>query len=483
MSFENILIVDDEASIHRLLEHHLSRQHFHIATASSLAEAAERSAKERFDLILLDLCLPDGDGIEFLQCKVAEPVAPVVVVMSGYSSMETAIRCIRAGAFDYLAKPFTLEELKAVMHRAETLRQKMGAPAAAGLRVAPPSSAGCEERILGETPAMAGLRALVMKIAPTDTPALIVGESGTGKERLAEALHYASARREGPLVKVNGGAGREEQIENELFGSAESAGGIELAQGGTLLIEEIDALPPRAQVRLLRVLQQRQFERNGEGIARTADFRLVATSRRDLAEAVARGAFRQDLAFRLEVLPLRLPPLRERLADLPLLVAHWVETYGRRNGVVPGGFSDEALRALAAYSWPGNLRELENALERAAILTGFDQQGKVEASAFDFLHRREPLHAAAAPAMPEEPLLTLDELERRHVLRALEYTKQNRTRAAGLLKISVRTLRNKLHQYRSEDPTLACAQGRFVLPAPSPVSSGREPLPSVPFRG
>jgi len=461
MTFEKILIVDDEVSIHRLLEHHLRRQNYEVFIAATLAEAGQLSRQHRFDLVLLDLCLPDGDGLDFLKCKANEPYAPAIVAMSGYGSMEAAIRCIRAGAFDYLSKPFSLEELQSVIQRIESHRQRR-ASAAPGV----PRPAECEGGILGESPAMVSLRAMVMKIAPTETPVLITGESGTGKERIAEAVHRASGRCAGPLIKANCAAGSEEQIERELFGTAEAAGALELAQGGTLLLEEISELSPRMQVRILRVIQHRQFERPGDPVPKSVDLRLIATSQRRLEECVAKGSFRQDLAFRLNVLPLQVPPLRERPADIPLLVAHWTENYIRRHGQANGGFSDDALNRLKAYPWPGNVRELENALERASILSGFNQ--RIEASAFDFLDRRAdptPSAAAAAPA-PEEPLLTLDQLERQHVLRALEYTKQNRTRAAGLLKISVRTLRNKLHQYRNEDTALSCLQSNLALAAP-----------------
>ena len=455
MSFDKILIVDDEASIYRLLDHHLRRQNYTVSIATTLAEAEEFYKKERPDLVLLDLCLPDGDGLEFLKCKAHEAAAPAIVIMSGYSSMESAIRCIRAGAFDYMVKPFTLEEVQQVIHRAESIRPR---PQRAD---APPHD--CDGRILGESSAMCNLRAMVMKVAPTDTPVLITGESGTGKERIAEAVHRASSRSGGPLIKVHCGAGREEQIEAELFGSRDTAGALELARGGTLLLEEIADLPLRAQVKLLRVLQQQQYEHPDGGAPRSTDIRLIATTQRNPDSCVAQGTLRQDLALRLSVLPLHVPPLRDRLADLPLLMARWAQAYGHRNGLTLGGFSDEALRALMAHSWPGNVRELENALERAVILTGFTP--RVEAAAFEFLNRPAS-NPAVAPICPEQPLLTLDQLERQHVFRALEYTKQNRTRAAGLLKISVRTLRNKLHQYRNEDSALSCMQSHLAIVAP-----------------
>jgi DNA-binding NtrC family response regulator len=326
---------------------------------------------------------------------------------------------------------------------------------------------------------------------------LITGESGVGKGRVFEALHKASARASGPLLRVNCSAGSEAEIESELFGVSvpeERSGCLEFARGGTIVLEEISELPLRTQARLLGMLQEKSFERAGCEGPIDVDVRLIATTRGDLSQCVLNGTFRQDLLFHLNVFPLQVPPLRERLSDLPLLVHDWLGKLAFSNGLRPGGISQEALELLITYCWPGNVRELETVLERAAILVGFGQ--RLEAGAFRHLgsgqngsagHARElsPPLAGRAPLSSAaenggQPLLTLDELEKQHVLRALELTRQNRTRAAGILKISVRTLRNKLHQYRAESSSTsqlpliseAAGQKRSLIAGTLPVKNG-----------
>lgn len=468
MTFEKILVVDDEVTIRKMVEHHLRRQRYSVAVAATLSEAAAVLHTERFDLMFLDLCLPDGDGLELLQRVMQAPAAPVVAILSGCTGVEEAVRCIRSGAFDYILKPFSLEELDVVIRRAESHRHgvQMNRYMERELR--------CGGEIPGDSAQIRYLREMVQKVAPTEASVLLIGESGVGKQWVAEALHNASPRAGGPLIRVNCAAALDEQIESELFGHEEEPGRegrLELANGGTIVLEEISDLPIRTQVRLLRALQEREFERSTCGKPVQVDVRVVATTQRDLAECVARGSFRQDLLFRLNVFPLRVPPLRERLSDLPLLAERWLSKFAQHNGFKLGGISGEALRHLMSYSWPGNVRELENVLERAVILTG--SGGQIDAGAFDFLRPASPAQSqnpisdpGAKSGIPREnePLLTLGELEKRHVLRALEYTNQNRTRAAGLLKISVRTLRNKLHQYRAEASTdSGCRQSNLPM--------------------
>ena len=318
-----------------------------------------------------------------------------------------------------------------------------------------------DNEIPGNSLPIQQLRALVQKVALTGSTVLISGENGVGKGRVARAIHKAGSRAAGPFLRVNCTAGGEEQINRELFGADDEdrrEGCLELASGGTIVLEEVSELPLRVQIRLLRVIQEGENVRPESRQTVRIDTRVIATSQRDLAECVARGTFRQDLFFRLNIFPLRVPPLRERICDLPILATAWLEQCSRRNGSNGcAEISDEALRHLMAYSWPGNVRELENALERAVILTGVGS--RIEADVFGFLRPHRDLPAGGPHpgtfssdevAVPNEPLLTLDELEKRQILRVLEHTKQNRTRAAALLDISVRTLRNKLHRYRAE---------------------------------
>lgn len=487
MNFEKILIVDDEVSGRRLLETYFRSQQFSVSTAGTLAEADGLLKQEFFDLLLLDLELPDGNGIQLLQRLSRLESPPVVLVVSGNGTSEAVAGCLRAGAFDYLVKPFSIEVVKSAMERAAAYRHSLQ------LRQYLEGELGSGGELVGDSPGIRHLRSLVERVAATESPVLIAGERGTGKRRLAEMLHRSSPRVRGPLVRVNCAAMDEARLESELFGriteTCEEGSGrrilqggrLELAHGGSLLLEEISELPMCLQMKLLGVLHERGWVRAGGEHQIALDMRLIASTQRDLAGCVARGTFLPELHQLLSHSILHLPPLRERIADLPLLVCDWMERQGSRSGSRPMGVSDEALRHLMAYSWPGNVVELENVLERAALL---GQEGtRIEAEAFDWLNgRRSPgfreadaeskglkePHFLGTPQ--NEPLLTLEEMEKRQVLRALEITNQNRTRAANLLKISVRTLRNKLHQYRAEDPTLVLTLARHRdLPLVSPL--------------
>ena len=474
MTFEKILIVEDEVSNRKLVEQHMRKRRYLVSCAGSLAEARDLMNREAFDLVFLDLRLPDGDGFEFLKELVHEPAAPVVVVMSVYSEIDAAVRSLRMGAFDSMVKPFSVEELDVVIGRAEAFGRlvEMNRYMRGELR--------CQGEIPGESATIRQLRTMVRKVAPTETTVLLVGEGGVGKSRVGEAIHSASLRSSGPLIKIDCAADSEARLEAILFGLDDAkarTSRLELANGGTIILKDVGELSLCTQAKLLRVLQTREFERAGSGRRVRVDARFVATTQPDLAALVAKGEFRDDLFERLNVFPLHVPPLRSRISDIPLLVADWIERLASRFGFKPAGISEEALRHLQAYSWPGNVSELENALGRAAILAGFGQ--RLETESFEFLQIRHQSVPFASPAQPplgdsSEPLLTLDELEKRHVLRALEFTKQNRTRAANLLKISVRTLRNKLHQYRAEDRMSepGCRQSDLPMVSPAAGNSG-----------
>ncbi|MEI8233456.1 MAG: sigma-54 dependent transcriptional regulator [Verrucomicrobiota bacterium] len=490
MNFEKILIVDDEPSGRRVLEVYLRSQHFSVSTAGTLAEADRLMQQECFDLLLVDLDLPDGDGCEWLQRADWADSRPIALVISGNGNGESAARCLRAGAFDYLAKPYALETLTAAMERAAVYRHALlVCRYLAG-------EAGNAGEMSGDSQAIRHLRLLVARAAAAETPVLISGEPGTGKRRVAGMIHRSSARARGPLVWVPCSGGDEKRLENELFGriteTCEEGGGrlvlkggrLELAEGGTLVLEEVSELPPCLQIKLLDVLREGAWVRPGGERRVGLDVRVMATTQRDLAACVERGTFLPELYAYLNRAVLHVPTLRERIADLPVLAADWLERHGGCAGGRPPGISEEALRHLMAYSWPGNLRELENVLERAALLA---QGGaRMEAEAFEGLcasrHGAGRHDGADAGLLPEasrhaaaqpEPLLTLEELEKRQVLRALEVTNQNRTRAANLLKISVRTLRNKLHQYRAEDPTLVLTLARRRNLTVPPVQTER----------
>ena len=494
MNFEKILIVDDEPSGRRVLEAYLRSQQFSVATAGTLAEADRMLKQTFFDLLLVDLDLPDGCGSELLQRVSRMDLPPVALVLSGNGTGESVIRCLRAGAFDYLTKPYSLEGLRAAMERAAVSRH--------GLQVRRylEGELCCEREMIGDSPGIRHLRSQVARAAAAEEPVLITGERGTGKCRVAGMVHRSSPRADSPLVRVNCARVDESQLENELFGRITETcdegghrrvlkgGRLELAQGGTLLLDEVSELPACLQRKLYSALKEREWVRMGGERRLQLDVRVVATSHRDLAGCVARGTFMPELYQHLSGTILNVPPLRERIADLPLLVFDWLERLGARWGGRPSGIAEEALRHLMAYAWPGNVKELENVLERAAILG--DNGCRMEAEAFEWLNARHAgAHEAAGThtgseagfgVSATEPLLTLEELEKRQVLRALEITNQNRTRAASLLKISVRTLRNKLHQYRAEDPTLVLTLARNRnLPLVSPVA---KPQPTLGVR-
>ncbi len=492
MNFEKILIVDDEPSGRRVLEAFLRSQQYSVATAGTLAEADRLLKQEYFDLLLVDLDLPDGCGSDLLARAAKMDLPPVALILSGNSTGEAVVRCMRAGAFDYLSKPYSMEALRVAMERAAAFRHSLQ------VRHYLERELCCEREIIGDTAGLRHLRSLVVQTAGGSGPILIIGEQGTGKCRVAGMIHRASPRASEPLVRVNCAGSDEISLENELFGriteTCAEAGGhrvlkggrLELAQGGTLVLDEVGELPPCIQVKLLEAFKTRTWTRLGSEQRIAMDIRVIATSRHDLADCVTRGAFLPELKEYLGASVLRVPPLREHIADLPLIASDWLERGGVRSGNKPAGISEEALRHLMAYSWPGNVRELENVLERAAMLS--DGGSRMDAEAFGWLNARRgatpPVagqHPGEAPqSAAAEPLLTLEEMEKRQVLRALEITNQNRTRAAGLLKISVRTLRNKLHQYRAEDPTLVLTLARHRnLPLVTPATAKPQPQPQV----
>ncbi|MBA4743073.1 MAG: sigma-54-dependent Fis family transcriptional regulator [Azoarcus sp.] len=366
----HILIVDDEAVIRGALRRLLEREGYRCAEAADLGEARERCRDTRFDLIVCDLRLPDGEGIDLL----AEAGETPVLIMTSYASVRSAVEAMRLGAADYIAKPFDHDEMLMIVAR--ILRQHGLERENDHLRkdlaqIYP------IEGMIGRSSAMAKVCTTLAKVAPTDTTVLIRGESGTGKELVARALHAKSPRAGVPLMSVNCASIPETLLESELFGHEKGAftgatsshrGLIEAADGGTLFLDEIGELTTAAQSRLLRVLQDGEIRRVGATASRTVDVRLVAATHRDLEQMVREGSFREDLYYRLEVMQIHLPPLRERGDDIPLLAEFHLEQACRRIKKPCPSFTPEALAALQRHSWPGNVRELRNAIERAVIL-------------------------------------------------------------------------------------------------------------------
>lgn len=468
MTFQNILIVDDDDASCRRLEA-LCKPAYTVEVARSAAEARKALSRQSYDLLILEVCLPDGDGREIVKSLVAaQPVPPVVVMTSAAGDPDTAIECLQSGAFDYLPKPVIEEKLAFTIRQAE--------PYARMLRLNHRflrQHALLAGVLLGESVAAKTLQAAVTRFAASNTPLQIFGEAGVGKSALAAAIHCRGEGAAEPFLKVNCAVGSEDQLERELFGTEKEPGVLELAEGGTVVLEAIHEMPLSVQEKLLPALQKKVIVRAAK--PRPISARLIVTSTEELSSLAANGQFLSDLACEFAGAALKVPPLRERLADLPRLVQHWFDTEGGRFGCGGAQLAPEAMEKLKGVLWRGNLAELWNALERVALTA--ERGRKIPPEAFSFLVPPSFIPGSMVGMAEEEgPLLTLEEMERRHVLRALAYTNQNRTRAAGLLKISVRTLRNKLHLYRFQGIDVGdCRQSDLPMIAPSASSSRPKP--------
>ncbi|HWP23801.1 MAG TPA: sigma-54 dependent transcriptional regulator [Candidatus Binatia bacterium] len=441
-----ILVVDDEAPQRELIRGFLEKQGYEVLTAASGEQGLEILKREPVELILTDQRMPGLSGLELL--KSARTINPEidVIVMTAYGNIETAVEAMKAGASDYLAKPLHLEELR---HKIERLRERhLLYVENRELREALESRHRIEG-IIGESGQMLEVISLVRRVAASEATVLIRGESGTGKELIAKAIHYASPRASAPLVRVNCAALPENLLESELFGHergsftgavATRKGRFETADGGTLFLDEIGDLPMHLQAKLLRVLQEREFERVGSSQPLKVNVRVLSATHRDLEALMKSGQFREDLYYRLNVVTIVLPPLRERRQDLPRLMEHFLAVFAEKNHKTIRGFTHEARHALLRYDYPGNVRELENLIERAVVLTRDDVIGREDL----------PLTLEEAEAIGEqEPNLTaaVEGLERRMIQDALTRAGGIQTRAAELLGITERALRYKLKKY------------------------------------
>ena len=475
MPLDKVLIVEDEPAVRSLLTHIFNRRKSQVTQADNLADATAALTADSFDLVILDIHLPDGDGHLFLEQLALLPERPLVVMVTGHGTVESAVACMRLGAFDYVTKPFTPSQMDVVLNRATAHRQLLQVNQ---LLSKAPSDEG-DGALLGRSPAMQRLRQLIERVAPTDATVLVTGESGTGKEMIAREIYRLSPRHQHPFIKVNCAAISENLIESEFFGHERGAftgatdrreGRFELAHQGTLLLDEVSEIPANLQAKLLRVLQEREFERVGGNRTIRVNVRLIATSNRDLLSYVEKGDFRQDLYYRLNVFPVVVPPLRERADDILLLADHFLRRYVRKHGVKVAGFTDSARASMRAYKWPGNVRELQNTIERAVILSeggrpvtagalglpGLSAEQMAQAKADNAESDQGDFAnddiASSAPAISSLPagVRSLHDLEKQAILSALEHTQGNRNEAADLLGISIRTLRNKLHEYSAD---------------------------------
>jgi DNA-binding NtrC family response regulator len=443
-----VLIVDDKEMMRDSVGATLARDGFQVVAADGGEAALTMIARHRPAAVVTDLKMPGIDGMELLgRVRRLDPDLPVIL-MTAYATIETAVSALKQGAFDYIQKPFEGEELVMTVRRAVEHRELLRENAALRRTEGPARSA---RPLIGDSPSMRQLRAQIEQIAASHGTVLVSGESGTGKEIVAHTLHAQGPRRDKVMLCLNCAALSESLLESELFGHEKGAftgadqmrkGRFELADGGTLLLDEISEISPQVQAKLLRVLQERQFERVGSSVTMEVDVRVIATTNRDLSRAVARGDFRQDLFFRLNVLPIRLPPLRDRRGDIPALAEHFLKMQAARDGREVKRFDEQAMRTLTEYPWPGNIRELENICERAAVLS----PGRTIGAAVI----RPWLTVATDPGAADGPNgATLEEVERQVILRTLGKHQGHRQRTASELGIGVRTLGLKLKKWKS----------------------------------
>lgn len=447
----SILVVDDEDNVRHMLELTLRREGYRVTLCSDGVEALERLRAAPFDLMLCDINMPHLDGMSLLRAVRPLARATSIIMMSAYADLEGAMEAIRAGADDYVSKPFRRAELLFTLRKVEERRRLQ--LEVDTLRAAAASAEGFQG-IVSRSPAMRKIFEQLRRVAPFRSTILLSGESGTGKERVARAVHAASGRGERPFVALNCGALPEALAESELFGHAKGAfsdaasakaGLFEAADLGTLFLDEVSDLSPALQVKLLRVLQDGEVRRLGETLSRSVDVRVVAASRRPLDELVREGRFREDLFYRLSVMSVHLPPLRERSEDIPLLLEHFLTAQSAAIGRPAPKIAPAAMHKLSGYGWPGNVRELEHAIERALLLCESDEIGVEDlpdalvASAI-----RGPVWVST-----DEPSIkrASEQLERLLIQRALEQTGGNRTAAAKLLEISHRALLYKIREY------------------------------------
>jgi two-component system response regulator AtoC len=457
MGLRSILIADDEESIRHVLTVLLSDCGYDVRAVADGEEALRELSARDYDALVTDVRMPKIDGLALVRAAQAASPETTIIVMSAYGSHEVAIEAMKAGAYDYLGKPFRPDEVLLVLRKAEererlrkeNLRLRREIAAARG-----------PAQLIAEGPAMKEVMRVVQKVAPASATVLIEGESGTGKEVVARAIHELSPRAERPFVAVNCGAIPETLIESELFGHAKGAftdartakrGLFEEAEGGTLLLDEIGELPLAVQPSLLRVLQDSEVRRVGDSRSARVDVRVLAATNKDLAALVAAGRFREDLYYRLNVVQVKLPPLRDRAEEIPALAARFLERHGARMGMPARQISPGAQELLLRYRWPGNVRELENALERALVLS---EEQEIEPESLP-----EAVQRAGAKPEPVPSALDPDDLSVKRAQRvleadlirkALERTGGNRTRAAEMLELSPRALLYKIREYGLE---------------------------------
>jgi len=459
-SHANILVVEDDRAQRESLQEILQQEGYEVETAPDGETGLQRLQEQGFDLVLTDMALPGLSGLDILKFLMQRQPHCLCIIITGYATVKNSVDAMRQGAYDYLPKPVDPQELRLVVHRAlehqrlqrENLNLKKQLYKRYGFA-----------NIIGTSEQINQLFELIRKVADTDSTVLLLGESGTGKELIARAIHYNSHRRQGPLVPVNCAAIPEELLESELFGHERGAfthairtriGRFEQASGGTIFLDEVADMSPGLQVKLLRVLQDRSFERIGGVKSIKVDIRVIAATNQDLEGLVGQGKFREDLYYRLNVIPIRIPPLRERVGDIPLLVAHFGQQFSQKKNKPSKRLSPAALESLSRYQWPGNVRELENLMERLIILT----EGEVvEVEDLPQRFRQTDSLGIGGESIDFSPdglnlPQALHELERRLIVKALEQSNWVKSRAAQLLHLNRTTLIEKMKKQQIFTP-------------------------------
>lgn len=435
-----ILVVDDELIVRESLIGWLKKTGYEVAGAEGGARAIEMLSERDYDLIFLDIKMPDMSGIEVLQHIRANYPASMVIMITAYGSVENAVEAMKLGANDYLMKPFEPEQLALLVER--LLQHKRLLDENLMLRERVAARMRCQD-LIGASPCMQQLFNIIEEVATAESPVLLRGETGTGKELVAKAIHSRSGRCYGPFIPINCGAFTETLLESELFGHESGSftgatrakkGRLEIAQGGTLFLDEIGEIPLKMQVDLLRVLEEKRFHRVGATHDTPLDFRLICATHRDLNKEIQRGTFRQDFYYRLNVIEIEVPPLRLRVEDIPVLAEHFLEQFRKETNKPVVGIQQHAMKLLEAYQWPGNVRELENVIERAVVLA----KGR-------YLTRNDFAFLFSTPAQTIPH--SLKEMERQHIERLLKLCNWNISKAAGLLEINRVTLHSKIKKY------------------------------------
>lgn len=458
----HILLVDDEHLLHTLFERLFTRHGLRLTSCYNALQALEVLKKEAssFDLVITDFKMPDMDGLELLAYIRQEHPDLQVIMITAHANVQHAVRAMQNGAIDYIPKPFSTEELvERVQAALARRREQQEVTARRSARTSRRRTKPTIEYV-GEHPTIQRLKAMLPRVAANRAPVFIQGESGTGKEILARLIHQMSDRANGPFVAINCANLPRELVESHLFGHRKGAftgaiedmaGAFERADGGTLLLDEITEVDLTIQAKLLRVLQEQEIQKVGSTEVRKIDVRVIATSNRNLSEAIAKGQFREDLYHRLSVFPLSVPPLRERMSDVPLLVDHFIKKYCELYGLPLKQVAPALMDRFMQYHWPGNVRQLENYVQRGVLLSADRTVIEVEDVFNDFFADAEP---ARQDAQEKEDLLarvqTIEEMEREMILRALKETNNNQQLAAQKLGISARTIRNKLKRYREQ---------------------------------